>query len=146
MANGDLTLTLSEVDCVATILLNGEVIAQVDNQFIRHDIGVTGKVRDGQNTLRIEFAVARDVARQRYENHPFPIPYAKMNQPYVGHINFIRKTACHGGWDWGIFFDYSITLLPGRETRFTFTARGGAKVEHADIAASLQVRHLRETD
>ena len=102
MSNGNLTLTLSEVDCIATIILNGEAIAETDNQFIRHDIDVTGKIKEGENTLRIEFAIARDIAKQRSDAHPFPIPYAEMNQPYVGHINFIRKTACHGGWDWGI--------------------------------------------
>jgi len=102
MAAGLLTLTLSEIDCIAAIKLNGKLLARVDNQFIRHDFDVTGKIRPGENTLRIEFGVARDIAKKRYDAHPFPIPYAEMNQPYMAHINFLRKTACHGGWDWGI--------------------------------------------
>lgn len=101
LAGGYLTLTLSEVDCIATITLNGEVIAETQNQFIRYDIDVTGKVRVGQNTLRIDFAVVPDVAKARADAHPFPIPYAEMNQK-VAHLNFVRKTACHAGWDWGI--------------------------------------------
>ena len=71
MAAGHLTLTLSQIDCIATILLNGHAIGAVDNQFIRHDFDVTGKVRVGENVLRIEFEVVRDVARKRYEQHPF---------------------------------------------------------------------------
>lgn len=102
MVDGFLTLTLSEVDCIATIRLNGETIGDTDNQFIRYDFDVTGKVRPGENELTIDFAVARDVAKQKHDAHPFEIPYAAMNQPYMAHINFIRKTACHGGWDWGI--------------------------------------------
>jgi beta-mannosidase len=47
MAEGFLTLTLSEIDCIAAVLLNGEVIAETQNQFIRYDIDVTGKVRAG---------------------------------------------------------------------------------------------------
>lgn len=102
MAKGFLTLSLSEVDCIATIKLNGEILGETDSQFIRYDFDVTGKIRTGQNELSIDFAVARDIAKKRHDAHPFEIPYAVSNQPYMAHINFIRKTACHGGWDWGI--------------------------------------------
>ena len=100
-----LTLTLSEVDCIATIFLNGEAVARTDNAFVRHDIDVTGKVRPGQNVLRLDFAIAPDVARARAEAHPFPIPftYNYLTNGLKGiHMNFIRKAACHAGWDWGI--------------------------------------------
>ncbi len=103
--DGFLTLTLAEVDCIATVLLNGEVIARTDNSFLRHDIDVTGKVRVGENTLRIEFDIAPDVAKARADAHPFPIPFTKNYQTngLKGiHMNFIRKAACHAGWDWGI--------------------------------------------
>ncbi|WP_316359549.1 beta-mannosidase [Devosia sp.] len=102
---GYLTLTLAEVDCIATILLNGEVVAKTQNSFIRNDIDVTGKVRAGDNTLRIEFDIAPDVAKARADAHPFPIPFTKNYQTngLKGiHMNFIRKAACHAGWDWGI--------------------------------------------
>lgn len=101
LARGYLTLTLSEVDCIATVSLNGESVAQTQNQFIRYDIDVTGKVLVGRNTLRIDFAAVPEVAKARADAHPFPIPYAEMNQK-VAHLNFVRKTACHAGWDWGI--------------------------------------------
>ena len=101
MAEGYLTLTLSEVDCIATVLLNGEAIAQTQNQFIRYDLDVTGKIRAGENTLTIAFAAVPEVAQSRADAHPFAIPYAAMNQK-VAHLNFVRKTACHAGWDWGI--------------------------------------------
>jgi len=103
--DGYLTLTLAEVDCIATILLNGEVIAKTENSFLRNDIDVTGKVRAGDNTLRIEFDIALNVAKARSDAHPFPIPFTKNYQTngLAGiHMNFIRKAACHAGWDWGI--------------------------------------------
>ena len=103
--DGYLTLTLAEVDCIATILLNGEVVAKTQNSFIRNDIDVTGKVHEGDNTLRIEFDIAPDVAKARADAHPFPIPFTKNYQTngLKGiHMNFIRKAACHAGWDWGI--------------------------------------------
>lgn len=102
---GYLTLTLAEVDCVASIFLNGEEIARTDNSFVRNDIDVTGKVRLGENLLRVDFAIAPDVAKARAEAHPFPIPFTynyQTNGLKGIHMNFIRKAACHAGWDWGI--------------------------------------------
>ena len=102
---GFLTLTLDQVDCIATIELNGEVIARTDNSFIRNDIDVTGKVHAGDNTLRLHFDVAPDVAKARSDAHPFPIPFTynyQTNGLKGIHMNFIRKAACHAGWDWGI--------------------------------------------
>ncbi|WP_160297789.1 beta-mannosidase [Devosia chinhatensis] len=103
--DGYLTLTLAEVDCIATIYLNGEEIARTDNAFVRNDFDVTGKVHEGDNTLRIEFDIAPDVAKARAEAHPFPIPFTynyQTNGLKGIHMNFIRKAACHAGWDWGI--------------------------------------------
>lgn len=102
---GYLTLTLEGVDCLATLSLNGDVIGTMQNQFICYDFDVTGRVRRGENSLRIDFAVVGDVAAQRAAAHPFPIPYTANYQTngHDGiHLNFVRKTACHAGWDWGI--------------------------------------------
>ncbi|MEO6012803.1 MAG: glycoside hydrolase family 2 protein [Devosia sp.] len=103
--DGYLTLTLDNVDCIATVFLNGEEIARTQNQFIRYDLDVTDKVKAGVNTLRLEFAITKDVAKARSDAHPFPIPFTYNYQtnglPGV-HMNFVRKAACHAGWDWGI--------------------------------------------
>ena len=104
-AKGHLTLTLEYVDCLADVFLNGEKIASTQNSFIRYDIDVTGKVRAGDNDLTLKFAVAPEVARKRYLDHPFPIPFThnyKTNGLKGVHMNFIRKAACHAGWDWGL--------------------------------------------
>jgi beta-mannosidase len=102
---GYLTLTLENVDCIATVFLNGEEIARTQNTFIRYDVDVTGKVRAGDNMLRIAFEITRRVARARAEAHPFPIPFTTnyLTNGLEGvHMNFVRKPACHAGWDWGI--------------------------------------------
>ena len=67
--DGYLTLTLSEVDCIATIFLNGEEVARTDNSFVRNDIDVSGKVHAGENTLHIDFDIAPDVAKARADAH-----------------------------------------------------------------------------
>lgn len=91
---GFLTLTLENVDCIATVFLNGEVLAQTQNQFIRYDLDVTGKIKVGDNTLRIEFDVTRAVAKARAEAHPFPIPftYNYLTNGLEGvHMNFCAR-------------------------------------------------------
>jgi beta-mannosidase len=45
----------------------------------------------------------------------------------------------------GYFSDNAITLLPGRDTRLTFTPRKGARPTPEALASSLKLRHLRET-
>lgn len=105
LAQGYLTLTLSEVDTIARIYLNGTLLGAVDNMHLRHDLDVTGRIQVGENTLRVEFEVVRDIARTRAEAHPFPLPFTKNYQTngLEGvHLNFVRKPACHAGWDWGI--------------------------------------------
>jgi beta-mannosidase len=103
--DGYLTLTLENVDCIATIFLNGKEIARTQNTFIRYDLDVTGKVVAGDNALRIEFDITRRVAKARAAAHPFPIPFTTnyLTNGLEGvHMNFVRKPACHAGWDWGI--------------------------------------------
>jgi beta-mannosidase len=141
MVDGFLTLTLSEVDCIATVLLNGEAIAEMQNQFIRYDIDVTGKVRPGENTLTIAFAAVPEVAQARADAHPFAIPYAAMNQK-VAHLNFVRKTACHAGWDWGICLMpigvYGTMKL--RRTRLARTESVQVDQHHENGAVRLEIR------
>mgnify|MGYP001153636760 CR=1 FL=1 len=103
--DGYLTLTLENVDTIATVILNGKVLAKTQNMFIRYDLDVTGKVAVGENTLRIEFDCAREVAWERARAHPFPLPFTnnyKSNGLPGVPLNFVRKVACHAGWDWGI--------------------------------------------
>jgi beta-mannosidase len=45
----------------------------------------------------------------------------------------------------GYFSDNAVTLLPGRETRLSFTPRLGAKASQQALAKGLRLRHLRET-
>jgi beta-mannosidase len=66
-----------------------------------------------------------------------PVLVLKSDKPAV----FVTATTSVPGY----FSDNAVTLLPGRETRLGFTPRGGLKVTQKALAASLRVRHLRET-
>jgi beta-mannosidase len=98
------TLTLPTVDCFTTIRLNGEVVGRTESQFVRYDLDVTGALRSGRNELSITFHSASAIALEQRDAFPFPLPYSKNCR--IPHVNLLRKTACHAGWDW------NIALLP----------------------------------
>lgn len=94
-------LVLDGVDCVASILLNDQLIGNVQSQFIRYTFDVQKWLKPGPNLLKIHFSVASEVASQKYTEAPFEVPHLSWNCR-VPHTNFLRKTPCHAGWDWNI--------------------------------------------
>lgn len=89
-------LVFDGLDTVATVTLNGQVIAEVANQHRSYRFDVTRILTAGDNELTVAFrspvryANAQSVAlgvRPRL----YPLPY-----------DAIRKSACSFGWDWGI--------------------------------------------
>jgi len=95
------TLVLEGVDCIASVHLNGQVVGGCANRFVRHAFDVGDVLVAGENALEIRFAVARDVAERAAGDFPFELPWLSWNCR-VPHVNQIRKTPCHAGWDWNI--------------------------------------------
>ncbi|TCS59724.1 beta-mannosidase [Primorskyibacter sedentarius] len=95
------TLTLDGVDCHAEVALNGHVIGQLGNRFLRHDLDATEALREGQNRLEIRLLSNSAEAKRRANEAPFPIPHLFWNNR-IPHYNFLRKPQCDAGWDWGI--------------------------------------------
>jgi beta-mannosidase len=84
------------LDTVATIELNGSVVARTENQHRSYRFDARSLLVEGDNTLAITFAA------------PVPETLARVKKfgalPRVNHHEFnqLRKTASHFGWDWGI--------------------------------------------
>ena len=95
------TLVLEGVDCIAEVRLNGETVGRCENRFVRHAFAVDDALRAGENVVELRFAVARDVAREAAHAYPFPLPWQSWICR-VPHVNHLRKTPCHAGWDWNI--------------------------------------------
>ena len=89
-------LVFDGLDTVATVLLNGTVVAEVANQHRVHRIDVTAVLQDGVNDLVVAFRS--------------PLKYAAAQSaalgarpgPYTMPFDAMRKSACSFGWDWGI--------------------------------------------
>lgn len=89
-------LVFDGLDTVATVLLNGTVVAEVANQHRVHRIDVTAVLQDGVNELVVAFrSPLKYAAAQSAALGARPGPYA---MPF----DAMRKSACSFGWDWGI--------------------------------------------
>lgn len=85
------------LDTLATVELNGTVVAQTENQNRSYRWGIDHLLREGENTLTVTFdAPVPALERRQRENggHLFHVNH----HPY----NALRKTASNFGWDWGI--------------------------------------------
>lgn len=88
-------LSCEGLDTVATVVLNGVEIGSTANMHRSYRWPVRELLREGANTLRVRFDSPYAYAEeQRTALGERPGAYA---EPY----NFIRKTACNFGWDWG---------------------------------------------
>ncbi|EPR75150.1 Beta-mannosidase [Leifsonia rubra CMS 76R] len=89
-------LVFDGLDTVATVLLNGQTIAQVANQHRSYRFDVTELLRVGENGLTVAFR-----SPVRYANAE-SVKLGARPRPYSLPYEAIRKSACSFGWDWGI--------------------------------------------
>lgn len=93
-------LTVEGLDTVAELSINGMPIGKADNQFRRWQYEVRKYLRLGENRFAVTLRSAVKEAAMRSRTLPYAIPWSSNNQ--VPHMNLLRKTQCHAGWDWGI--------------------------------------------
>jgi len=90
------------LDTLAEVALNGEVLGQTEDMFIPHEFPVGGKLKSGENTLRVTFRSALRVGRERQAawnaGGNDTLPYHWDNWAERA---FVRKAQYQYGWDWG---------------------------------------------
>lgn len=113
-------LEFPSIDTIAEITLNGEPVAASANMFRRLRIPVAGLLKKGTNRLEVLIRGPENEARRKRDAAPYPYPHSEYPVQSPGR-NLLRKTQCHGGWDWGpclmvsgIYAPPSLTF-PGRE-------------------------------
>jgi beta-mannosidase len=88
-------LVFEGLDTVATVLLDGQVLGEVANQFRTHRFDVTDRLAATNLDLEIRFRspiryANAESARLGARPRPFPMPFEA-----------IRKSPASFGWDWG---------------------------------------------
>ncbi len=89
-------LVAAGLDTVATVRLNGRVVARTENMFVASRWDVKQLLRAGANELTIHFGSAMKYIRGHRKDHD----PREFNDP-VGRSQVIRKQQCQFDWDWG---------------------------------------------
>lgn len=99
-ANARQYLCMDMVDTFFKAYLNGVLVGEGHNYFRIWRFDITEALKEGENTLRIEFESSEKNAILAAEKLPYPIPVSAYDM-YSPHRNLVRKIQCHSGWDWG---------------------------------------------
>ena len=116
-------LKAAEVDTCAVIRINGKKVGQTVSQFIGHRFEVKQALQPGLNRISIAVAPFMKEAKKRMALSPLPVP-GSGNCTIAG-LNFVRKTHCHGGWDWGISL-----VVSGVYGDLSLVGYNAARIEH----------------
>lgn len=123
LANDFIYLNADEIDTCSTIKINGQKAGLTKSQFIRHRFDVKKLLTVGSNTIVITIEPYMKEAKRRLKKSPFEVPGTHNNT--IPHLNFVRKTQCHAGWDWGITL-----VVSGVYGALSLEAHNAARIEH----------------
>ncbi|PJJ73385.1 beta-mannosidase [Diaminobutyricimonas aerilata] len=90
-------LVAEGLDTLATVIVNGTVVAQTRNQHRSYRLPIGHLLVAGENTIAVEFEAPVDAAERLEAENGGPLPRVN-HHPY----NALRKNASNFGWDWGI--------------------------------------------
>ena len=117
-------LNADSVDTCCTISINGTIVGDCANHFLRWRFSVREALHVGNNSITLHFHSSVKHAQTLAKNLPYPIPYSMHGQK-IPHWNLLRKPMCHSGWDWGIpLHSFAVS------GDFSLHAVQGAQIEH----------------
>lgn len=93
-------LVFKGLDTYADVYLNDKLILISDNMFLEWRLDVKGAVTEGENTLKVVFHPAYNVAEPMAKKYPTLPADNDKGVPYKTSV-FTRKAPYSFGWDWG---------------------------------------------
>ena len=93
-------ITLDSADTFFTITINGKKCGAGDNYFRSWRFDITKILRDGENSITIEFDSSEKFAVERAKKLEYVVPCTQY-PIYSPNRNLVRKIQCQSGWDWG---------------------------------------------
>lgn len=95
-------LVCNELDTLCDIYINGKKAGSANNAHIAYEFDVKEFLNEGSNEIEILFHSPVDYSEGLQKEKPLP-----NNPNGTNGISYIRKPACHFGWDWGISLPFS---------------------------------------
>lgn len=89
-------LNAGGLDTLCDCFINGEKAFESRNAFIPVNYDIKGFLTKGENSIVLRFYSAVKYIKNMQKQNPLP-----KNSNGVDGIPYIRKPACHFGWDWG---------------------------------------------
>jgi Beta-galactosidase/beta-glucuronidase len=90
-------LVAGGLDTICTIFVNGKTLGKTDNINRTWRLDAKHLLNSGENTIEIAIADPYKYIAEKQEADPMH----KMTGNGVPGSTWLRKTACHFGWDWG---------------------------------------------
>jgi beta-mannosidase len=87
-------LVFHGLDTLATVTLDGEVVAETENMHRTYRVDLTDRRGPAELAVRFRSATREAEARRTREGD---WPSSAFGRPF----NYVRKMACSWGWDWG---------------------------------------------
>ncbi len=105
LAHDEIVLRAEDVDCFADVSVNGQPIGATCDRFLRWQFDVKPHLRAGRNVISGVFrsAIRRgDELAAAYRQHSTnEVTIIRFEHEWAHNHAFVRKNACHKGWDWG---------------------------------------------
>ncbi len=139
LSAGFIDLVADGLDTLATVTLNGKVIAESSNMFVGLRCGVGDLLKANGNQLRVHFANPMDYIREREGK-----PLSPIACDPIGGRQQIRKQQCAFGWDWGPRFATSGIWREIRLEAWSGCRIEDYKVEQTHVDDEVTVRVLPE--
>lgn len=95
-------LRLEDCDTFATVQLNGREIGRTSNRFRGWEFDAKKALKAGRNVLTLRFESAWRVGDALAAKAGRVHPMSCEDFAWFNNGAFIRKPACHRGWDWGL--------------------------------------------
>ena len=87
------------LDTFAEISINGKLLAKTDNAFRTWELDVKTYIRAGANHISIKFESTYPYMAEKVKERWLAI--TGLNHHRVTGNNYVRKSQCNYGWDWG---------------------------------------------
>ncbi|MGL5683793.1 MAG: beta-mannosidase [Marinifilaceae bacterium] len=106
LAQQNQELIFHGLDTWCEVFLNDELLGETNNMFRTWTFNVTGKLKVGENQLRVKFYSPIAKGLTELENYGLAIPASNDYSQFggMGDVRvsvYMRKAPYHFGWDWG---------------------------------------------